>query len=163
MYYFKWPLLFVVCFILQTSFVPSIAVFGVKPDLLMVLLFFFSIRYGSLPGLLVGFSLGLAQDLYAPALLGQTALAKTIIGACSGLFNEKIMRTDAFVKAIILFLMFLVHDSIFSIILLMKNAHHLTALFPELALRTVPRAFYSVIIAALFYVWEMFSKVGKRS
>jgi rod shape-determining protein MreD len=163
MYYLKWPLLFIVCFILQTSFVPSMAVLGVKPDLLMILLFFFCIRHGSMPGVFVGFFLGLTQDLYSPALLGQNALTKTIIGACIGLFNEKVMRTDAMVKTIILFVMFLVHDILFSLILLIKNTHHVSILLPDLALKTVPRAVYSVIIAALFYVWEMVPKTGKKS
>ena len=79
LHYLKWPMLFVLCFILQTSFVPSIAFFGVKPDLLMIILFFFSIRYGVLPGIFMGFVLGLTQDLYTPAILGQNALTKTII------------------------------------------------------------------------------------
>jgi rod shape-determining protein MreD len=138
------------------------AIWGVKPDLLMILLFFFSIRYGSMPGLFVGFFLGLAQDLYSPSLLGQNALTKTVMGACIGLFNEKTMRTDAFVKTIILFVMFLIHDSLFSLILIIKNTHHFSIVLPDLVLKTVPRAFYSVIIAAAFYVWEMFPKSGKK-
>jgi rod shape-determining protein MreD len=162
-HYLKWPLLFVACFILQTSFVPSLAVFGAKPDLLMIILFFFSIRYGVMPGLFMGFLLGITQDLYTPALLGQNALTKTLVGACIGLFNEKVMRTDPFVKTIILFVMFLVNDSIFLLILMLKNTHHATVLVPELFFKTIPRGLYSVFIAALFYVWEFFPKTaGKK-
>jgi rod shape-determining protein MreD len=156
-------MLFVACFILQTSFVPSIAIFGAKPDLLMIILFFFSIRYGVMPGLFMGFLLGLMQDLYAPAILGQNALTKTLVGACIGLFNEKVMRTDPFVKTIILFVMFLVNDSIFMIILIIKNTFHFSILIPELFVKTIPRALYSVIIAVLFYAWEFFPKsVGNK-
>jgi hypothetical protein len=43
--YLKWPLLFIGCFILQTSFIPSMGIFGIKPDLVMIILFFFAIRY----------------------------------------------------------------------------------------------------------------------
>jgi rod shape-determining protein MreD len=162
-HYLKWPLLFVACFILQTSFIPSMAVFGAKPDLLMIILFFFSIRYGVMPGLFMGFLLGITQDLYTPAILGQNALTKTLIGACIGLFNEKVMRTDPFVKTIILFVMFLVNDCIFLVILMLKNTHHVTVLFPELIFKTIPRGLYSVFIAALFYVWEFFPKTaGKK-
>jgi rod shape-determining protein MreD len=157
-------MLFVACFILQTSFIPSLAVFGAKPDLLMIILFFFSIRYGVMPGLFMGFLLGLMQDLYTPDILGQNALTKTLVGACIGLFNEKVMRTDPFVKTIILFVMFLVNDSIFLLILMVKNTHHFSILIPELFFKTVPRALYSVIVAALFYIWEFFPKsAGNKS
>jgi len=163
-HYLKWPILFIACFILQTSFVPSLAIFGAKPDLLMIILFFFSIRYGVMPGLFMGFLLGLTQDLYTPAFLGQNALTKTLIGACIGLFNEKVMRTDPFVKTIILFVIFLVNDGIFLLILAIKSTHHFSILIPELFLKTVPRALYSVIIAALFYIWEFFPKnAGNKS
>jgi rod shape-determining protein MreD len=159
-HYLKWPMLFIACFILQTSFVPSLTLFGAKPDLLMIILFFFSIRYGVMPGLFFGFLLGLTEDLYTPAILGQNALTKTLIGACIGLFNEKVMRTDPFVKAIILFVMFLIHDSIFMLILMIKNTHHFSILIPELFFKTIPRGLYSVIIAALFYVWEFYPKTA---
>jgi rod shape-determining protein MreD len=160
--YLKWPMLFIGCFILQTSLVPSMAIFGVKPDLLMIILFFFSIRYGIMPGVLVGFFLGLTQDLYTPALLGQNALTMTIIAASSGLFNEKVMRTDPFVKTIILFVMFLVHDTVFMLVLLAKNTNHFSVMIPDLFLKSIPRGLYSVAIAALFYVWEFFPKSSAR-
>jgi rod shape-determining protein MreD len=134
------------------------AVFNVKPDLLMIILFFFSIRYGVLPGIFMGFVLGLTQDLYTPAILGQNALTKTIMGACIGLFNEKVMRTDPFVKSILLFVMFLVNDALFMSVLVMKNNAHIATLAPELFMKTIPRALYSVVLAAFFYVWEFFPK-----
>jgi rod shape-determining protein MreD len=162
MHYLRWPILFVACFILQTSFVPSLSVLGVKPDLLMIVLFFFSIRYGVMAGVFVGFFMGLAQDLYTPAILGQNALTKTIIGACIGLFNEKVMRTDPFVKTIILFVMFIVHDSVFMLVLLMKNTNHFFVMVPDLFLKTIPRALYSAVIAALFYAWEFLPKPSGR-
>jgi rod shape-determining protein MreD len=162
LYYLKWPLLFVGCFILQTSLAPSMAIFGIKPDLLMIVLFFFSVRYGIMPGVIVGFFMGLTQDLYTPALLGQNALTMTIIGACSGLFNEKVMRTDPFVKTIILFVMFLVHDIIFMIVLLALNTHHFSIMIADLFLKTIPRGLYSAAIAALFYAWEFFPKSSVR-
>jgi rod shape-determining protein MreD len=160
--YLKWPLIFIACFILQTSFVPSLAIFGVKPDLLMLALFFFAIRYGILPGIFVGFLLGLTQDLYSPAILGQQALAKTIIGACSGIVNEKVMRTDPIAKTILLFFLFLVHDSLFFVALVVRDVSSVSEIVPYLVLKTIPRALYSVLIAVLFYAWEFFPKPSSR-
>jgi rod shape-determining protein MreD len=158
MYYLKWPLLFIGCFILQMSFVPAIAVWGVKPDLLMIALFFFSIRYGIIPGMLVGFTVGCAQDVYAPAILGQYALCKTLIGAAIGCFNVRVMRTDALVKTLILFAMFFLHDALFMGILVAKHTSHMSMLFIDLFVKTVPRALYSALLAALFLAWEIIPK-----
>jgi rod shape-determining protein MreD len=158
----KWPLLFIACFILQTSFIPSIAIFGVKPDLLMLVLFFFAIRYGIMPGIFVGFLVGLTQDLYTPSILGQQALAKTIIGACSGMVNEKVMRTDPIAKTVLLFFLFIVHDALFFVALISRDVSSVSEIVPFLFLKTVPRALYSVLIAMLFYAWEFFPKQSSR-
>jgi rod shape-determining protein MreD len=157
-----WPLLFIACFILQTSLVPSLAVFGIKPDLLMIVLFFFAIRYGIMPGIFVGFLLGLTQDLYTPSILGQQALAKTIIGACSGIVNEKVMRTDPIAKTVLLFFLFIVHDALFFVALIVRDVSSVSEIVPFLLFKTLPRALYSVLIAVLFYAWEFFPKPSSR-
>jgi hypothetical protein len=72
------------------------------------------------------------------------------------------MRTDPFVKTIILFVMFLIHDSVFMLVLLMKNTNHFFVMVPDLFLKTIPRALYSAVIAALFYAWEFLPKSARR-
>lgn len=140
-------------FLFQTTLVQSIAVAGVQPDLILVALFFLSIQGGSLSGIYAGFLLGLGQDLYSPSVLGQNALGKTIAGAFSGLFNEKVMRTDPLIRLIILVLVFLLHDAVFSIAAAIRFDGSLSGVLPSLVTETLPRALYSVVIAAATYVW----------
>jgi hypothetical protein len=59
--------------------------------------------------------------------------------------------------------MFLVNDAFFMLVLVLKNNAHFSILAPELIIKTVPRALYSVLLAALFYVWEFFPKHSGRN
>jgi rod shape-determining protein MreD len=98
----KWAGWFLLCAILQSTLVDNIAVFGIKPDLLMLVLFNMSVAYGIMPGVYVGFFIGLGQDLFSPGLLGQNALAMSAAGFFSGLFNERVMRLDPLLRAALL-------------------------------------------------------------
>jgi len=153
-----WLVAFAVTLILQTSFVPVISIAGIKPDLLLVALFFFSIRYGVMPGIFVGFFLGLGQDLYSPSLLGQNAFAATVTGALTGLFNERMMRTDPLIKAVLLLVAFIVHDALFLIVQVIRLGDPVSAIFSGLVLHTLPRAIYSIAFASLWYVWDVMVK-----
>lgn len=150
----KWLVAVVVCLVLQSTLVPAIAIFGVQPDLLIVVFFFLCLRHGVLPGIYIGFFLGISLDLYSPALLGQNALAKTVIGFFMGLFNERVMRTDPILKIIILAVSFIIHDTIFAGAELLKHGTSLVQIFPELFLFTLPRTVYSIMIVFLVHFWN---------
>ena len=158
----KWLIAFLVALILQTSFVPAISLAGIKPDLLVIVLFFFSLKYGVMPGIFVGFFLGLGQDLYSPSLLGQNALVKTVVGALIGLFNERVMRTDPLIKTVLLLVVFVVHDALFLVVQIVKLGDSVGVLFSGLFLHTLPRALYSVAVASLFYLWDMIPRPTAR-
>lgn len=73
-------LFFLVLFVLQFSFLPLISIYGVVPDLLVLATVSFSFLRGSAWGALIGFSLGLMQDLSAGAFFGLNAFLLTLIG-----------------------------------------------------------------------------------
>ncbi len=107
-----------------------------------------------IPGVYVGFILGLGMDLYSPAMLGQNAFAKTVIGFFMGLFNEKVMRTDPVLKVVILVVSFLIHDIIFFGVELLKNGSSLISLFPDIFTETLPRTVYTVLLVLLVQIWN---------
>ena len=152
----KWLALFLGAFLLQSSIVPSIAIFGVKPDLLVVVLFMFAVKNGVLPATYVGFFLGLSQDLYSPGILGQCALAKTAAGFFAGLFNERVVRVDPVLQAILIMVVFILNDSIFLAVQLVKSGGSMSCILTDMVTATLPRALYSLVFAALPSVWENF-------
>jgi rod shape-determining protein MreD len=158
----RWTALFALCMVLQSTIMQSFTILSIRPDLVLVALFFLGIRYGTLPGCVAGFIVGLSQDLYSPSVLGQHALAATVTGFFIGLFNEKIMRTDAVMKIIILLVAFLVHDTIFGIAQVIKLSSPAGPMALSLLTVTIPRGIYSGLVILLYYGWEFYFKPSLR-
>ena len=56
-------LLLLVCFILQTTVVDWLQIFGIGPDLMIILIVSISIKYGPAAGCFWGFFAGFSQDI----------------------------------------------------------------------------------------------------
>lgn len=144
-------------FVLQTTLVPSFSIAGVKPDLLVLVLFMMAIKTGVMPAIYVGFVIGLGQDLYSPSILGQCALAKTIAGFFASLFNERVMRLDPFFQAILLIFTFFINDIAVYAVQIIKAGSSIGSIAPELFTSTLPRALYTLLFAIIPILWEQFS------
>lgn len=158
----KWVCVIAFALVLQSTIVRKVALFGVEPDLTIVALFLLALKHGVLQGLYVGFIVGLTQDLYSPSILGQLALAKTLIGFFVGLFNEKVMRTDPVMKAVLLLLAFVLHDAVFLTAQVVKTAESAAIIPTRLAMDTLPRAAYSLVVVLLVYIGSLVMKPAGR-
>ena len=109
-------LLFFPLLIIQTTIVPLIAINGVIPDLIIILLAFYALKMGQLHGTILGFSYGLLFDLITGGLLGSSMLSKTVTGFVIGYFyNEN--KKDIYLKSFIFPLIVLLASTIDSFIL----------------------------------------------
>jgi rod shape-determining protein MreD len=151
--FLKWVGWFLLCVILQSALVPHVAILGVKPDLLILVLFYLSVKAGMMPGIYAGFFLGLGQDLFAAELLGQNALAKTFTGFVCGIFNERVMRLDPIMRGLLLFVAFVINDIIVMLVHIIKTDGDMGVLLMELLVVTLPRAFYTLVIALIPFIW----------
>ena len=150
----KWAGWIILCLILQSTLVPYIAVMSFKPDLPLIALFYLSLRLGVMPGVYVGFFLGLGQDLFSQGFLGQTALAKSVTGFVGGLFNERVVRLDPITRGALLIAMFVLNDVIIMLVHIVKTDDGSAGtIFTELLMVTLPRALYSLVFAAIPIVW----------
>lgn len=73
-----------IALLLQAIVVPYFEIVHWKPDLILVILVMFAIRYGRRAGSTAGFSVGVANDFIVGGLLGLGALARTITGFIAG-------------------------------------------------------------------------------
>lgn len=79
--------------IVQTGFMPYLAIGGFIPDLVLIWVVYTSLRRGQVEATLAGFAAGLLQDVLSTQLFGLAALSKTIAGFVGGYFyNEN--KTD---------------------------------------------------------------------
>lgn len=107
--------------IVQTTFLPFIAIEGFVPDLALIWLVYYALRRGQGEATVAGFLTGLAEDLMATQLFGLAALSKTLAGFFAGYFfnenkTEQTLGTPQFMM--IVGLSSLVHTIVFYTIIL---------------------------------------------
>jgi rod shape-determining protein MreD len=106
-----------------------------------------------MPGVYAGFLLGLGQDLFSPSLLGQNALAMSVVGFACGHFNERVMRLDPIMRVMLLVAAFITNDTIVMMVHVLKTNGETSTIFWELLVVTLPRAIYTLLFAAVPFVW----------
>jgi rod shape-determining protein MreD len=88
---FFFPLL-----IIQTTIIPFVSIGGVTPDLILILLVFYSMRNGQIYGTVLGSVYGFLFDMITGSLLGSTMLSKTLAGFVAGYFSNENKRENYF-------------------------------------------------------------------
>jgi rod shape-determining protein MreD len=106
------PLLLVAA-ILQTSVVPHLAVWGVFPDLPLLIVVNWSLVRGAREGIVWGFVAGVAMDLLSGAPFGAATLSLMVVGLLSGLASATVVRARFVLPPVTVFLATLVYDLVF--------------------------------------------------
>ena len=89
-------LFFVALFVLQFSFLPLIAIYGIVPDLLLLATVSYAFLRGSVWGGFIGFALGLMEDLSVGSFFGLNAFTLTLIGLFFGRFSDRVFKEQFF-------------------------------------------------------------------
>ena len=72
----------------QLLLAPLLQIGDIRPDFILLLLVYFSARYGRMSGIVVGFTVGLLQDVTGSySVLGATAMSKALVGYTAGTLN----------------------------------------------------------------------------
>jgi rod shape-determining protein MreD len=80
-------ILLVACSFIQSTWFSAIAVFGITPDLALVVLIWVSYKNGLVEGPASGFLSGLAEDFLSASPLGFHAFIKTAVAAAAALLH----------------------------------------------------------------------------
>lgn len=148
----KWILIFLVVILVQASIAPKVAIFGIIPDFVMILLFLFSVEYGKTLGIWAGFFVGLFIDVYSSGILGVNAFAKTVVSGAVGFFDKKNFMIGLIFKLIIFAVALIVHDVIIYISNMIKIGEDFTEIYKYIFFSCFPRAIYTTFFAAVFFV-----------
>jgi rod shape-determining protein MreD len=76
--------------IMQSRIFQGIAIFGVIPDISLVVLVYCAIKNGSMEGQVSGFLSGITFDVISSAPLGFNVLVRTLLGFLYGIFQGKL-------------------------------------------------------------------------
>lgn len=99
--------------VLQSTLLNHLAIVGVKPDLILLVVVFLGLFKGPTAGAIVGFSAGLIYDLTSSSLLGMNALSLTLVGFLVGLTRTRVYRENIVVQVALVFAATLVSNILF--------------------------------------------------
>ncbi len=108
-------LLLILAFILQTTWIHAFEIIGLRPDLVVLVLIYIALRSGSFEATLLGFAIGLIQDIDMPHNLGLNALVNAIVGFAVGWVRLHITAENFLVQIALIFGAVLLHDLIYYI------------------------------------------------
>ncbi|SVC48846.1 uncharacterized protein METZ01_LOCUS301700 [marine metagenome] len=134
-------------FIVQTTIAEDLALFGVRPDLIFIILVFMSLAYGSTTGMIFGFSAGLLQDFYEPASnLGLNALCKSLVCFGIGLGKDGLQKEVFLIMLSVLATGMLVHETLYFLIYVRFDV---PVFFEMIWRRSLPTLLYTCILGAV--------------
>jgi len=109
-------LMLIAAFVLQSSVLSRVPLFGSTPNLLLVLTFIYGYYNSKITGMLMGLFGGLMMDIFFCDVIGYHALVLMLIGFISGLWNAVFYSDDLYVPLILLSLSDLVYSIMYFIV-----------------------------------------------
>jgi rod shape-determining protein MreD len=95
MNYLKPVLFFIPLAIIQLVVIPLISIYNITPNLVLILIVYYTLKDGQIFGTILGFVLGLLLDLFSGGLIGAFMFSFTISAFVAGYFySENKMDTN---------------------------------------------------------------------
>lgn len=138
-----------VALVLQATIFDFIRIFGVKPDLVLLLVIFYGFIHGSKEGAYFGFLSGLFIDFLSGQYIGLNALSKMAVGYFVGLGETKLYKENIFIATIVSMVGTVIGQTIYYLLLLVTGIHipFINGLFHVI----IPIAVYNGIFTILLY------------
>lgn len=146
---FNFLLLVLGFIVLQSTALNFIAVGGIKPDLVLILVILNGFLRGTREGAFLGFVGGVLQDLVSGGYFGMYALTNMAAGYLAGLGEGRLYRDNRVIAAGLTWFCTLGAQLVFYLLLALVGVrvHVLTALTGVI----IPLAFYNALVTLLLY------------
>ncbi|MFA4925015.1 MAG: rod shape-determining protein MreD [Ignavibacteriaceae bacterium] len=145
---------FIPLILIQVLVLPYFELNGIVPDLILILLVFYTLKYGQLYGIILGFILGALTDFSTGSILGSSMFAKTLSAFIAGYFyNENLVGTITKSPLFlgIIFLSSLVNAIAFSLIANFDIGINLISLLFD---QGILPAVYTTIVASIVMIFS---------
>lgn len=149
--FIKPVLLFIPLAALQLVVIPLFSIHDISPNLIVILICFFTLKFGQMYGTLLGFILGFLFDLVSAGMLGAFMFSFTITGFVAGYFyneNKIEINTASFAFVFIVSLCAIVNSFLYSAVTSSSN-NIFYLIVEEGILPGLYTAFFSLPIAIL--------------
>ena len=141
-------LLFLVCFVMQTTVAQWLAIVDAGPDFILIFIISVAIKHGPAAGVLWGFIAGFSQDVYAPVeWLGANTISFTILGFLVGQLEERFLTLNLPAKVGVLGFGFFLCDMLYFFLTGLEK-EVVTNLFFS---KTIPECVYTMVVGAVVF------------
>jgi rod shape-determining protein MreD len=135
--------------LIQSAVMPHLTLWGVKPDLMLLVVISWSLLRGAREGIVWGFIGGLCLDLLSGAPFGLSALALLIVSFFSGLGEATVFRTYIMLPLATVFVASLIYDLIF--LLALRTLGWSVAWLDSFIRLVLPASLLNVLLTPLVY------------
>lgn len=139
----------VLAFILQIAVMPQFKLFGVQPDLILVVAVVVAVQEGPVQGAIVGFCGGMLMDIVSPQVMGVGAFSETAAAFLAGMLKEFFMTYSILLPVLLVFIVTILELSVNQLTLLMLGQESLPP-FNVIGV-ILPSAFYNVLAVLVVY------------
>ncbi|SJZ92914.1 rod shape-determining protein MreD [Selenihalanaerobacter shriftii] len=149
MQYLVYFVLMLISLVLQITIFAFYPVWGVTPDLLLIIVISSALLNGYRKGAYIGFFTGLIQDVFSSGLFGSNIVIKLILGYACGFLQKKIYPKSIIIPGLVITV-----STIFSQLLMVILTDHIM-LQAELWTRfkevTLPLIIYHILLSLFIY------------
>ena len=151
-----WPHLVWICLIIMTAlleatWLQAISIQQVVPDLVLVVVVYFSITEGAERGMYTGFFGGIFQDVAANTGVGHHVICLVLIGYIVGRMATRLITDNPYVKTMTVLSAAIVHSVLYLMIEYVQKVD-LDAMY-MMSYAIMPRAFYTACMTPIvFYI-----------
>lgn len=147
--FFVTTFLVIICFLLQTTAMPAIAIGEIAPNLILIVCAYAGYINGRTVGLFTGLTLGLLIDFQYGSVIGLYALIYMLIAYICGLCHKLYFRDDSIMPVIIIFISDLLYGLLNYIFnFAFRNKLDLSFYMKRIIL---PEILYSIIVSIFLY------------
>jgi rod shape-determining protein MreD len=144
-----WVLMVITAALIQTTWLDTIRVQGVLPDLTLLLLVYFALLEGEERAMFTGVLGGLYQDVAGNTLLGHHILAYVAVGYLAGRLTQRLITEHPAVKVGVVLCASVLYGILFTGVQYVQTPD-MPALHRILA-TVVPEAFYTALVTPVVF------------
>ena len=143
-----------ICYLLQSTVFPKLALASVKPNLMIVVTAAFGFMRGTKEGMLIGFFSGLLMDIQFGNILGFYALIYLLIGYVNGLFEQMYYDEDIKLPLILIAASEVVYGLVIYVLMfLLRSEFDFLHYFSHII---IPELIYTIVVTLGLYPLILF-------
>jgi rod shape-determining protein MreD len=148
-----WPTVaaLLVATFLQASIAPHLAVFGVVPNVLLLVVVTLALVEGPVPGAFAGFTAGVLLDMLGTSVIGPWALVLCVVGYVAGTLNANMFAEGWLLPITVAFMASLLAELSYGLLLAVLGVGG--PFVVTLTHIVIPAAVYNTALAVLVYPW----------